>query len=65
VSLVSPADALWRLGSYDLQPQIMRNGTAFVFSIASVPSSLVVWWAAGFMIVTLAWAVRSFNARQL
>jgi len=65
-SLVSPSDALWRLALYQLQPAIVRNANALgPFSLASVPSGLMVWWAAGFMALTIAFAVRSFGKRAL
>jgi Cu-processing system permease protein len=66
-SLLSPADALWRMAAYHMQPSFVRdalNGPVF-FWTASVPSMLMVWWAIGFMILTLAWAVRSFEKRAL
>ena len=64
-SLISPADALWRLAAYQVQPEILRNFGAAVFATASVPTSLMVWWAAGFTVATLIFAVRSFSTRQL
>ena len=65
VSLISPADSLWRLGSYYLQPPLVRDLGAAVFTSASVPTPLMVWWAGGFTLVTLVVAVRSFEKRQL
>jgi ABC-type transport system involved in multi-copper enzyme maturation permease subunit len=64
-SLISPPDALWRLGTYYLQPESLRNIGAAMFATASVPTTLMVWWAAGFTVVALVFAVRSFGARQL
>jgi hypothetical protein len=64
-SLISPPDAMWRLASYHLQPQIVRDVAPLVFSTASVPAVSMVWWTAGFLLVTLAWGVRSFNRRPL
>jgi len=64
-SLISPPDALWRLGSHYLQPEALRNLGAGPFSTASVPTPLMVWWAAGFTVAALVVAVRSFRARQL
>jgi ABC-type transport system involved in multi-copper enzyme maturation permease subunit len=64
-SLISPADALWRLGSYRIQPESLRNLGAALFTTSSVPTSLMVWWAAGFTIATLIFAIRSFSTRQL
>jgi ABC-type transport system involved in multi-copper enzyme maturation permease subunit len=66
VSLVSPADSLWRLGAYYLQPQMIRDlAGASPFFTASVPSALMVWWALGMTVLVLAWAVRSFSHRPL
>jgi ABC-type transport system involved in multi-copper enzyme maturation permease subunit len=65
VSLISPPDALWRLATYELQPPLVRDIGAAVFQTASVPTALMVWWAAGFTLVTLAWAVQSFARRAL
>jgi Cu-processing system permease protein len=64
-SLISPADALWRLGSYRVQPDSLRNIGAAVFATSSVPTPLMVWWAAGFTLAALIVAVRSFSTRQL
>jgi ABC-2 type transport system permease protein len=64
-SLISPADALWRLASYRVQPEDLRNLGAAVFATSSVPTTLMVWWAAGFMLAVLIIAVRSFSTRQL
>ena len=64
-SLISPADALWRLGSYRVQPeQSSQRRRRGVFN-SSVPTTLMVWWAAAFTLATLIIAVRSFSTRQL
>src|SRR5678815_1997478 len=42
-SLISPADALWRLASYQVQPESLRNFGAAVFATSSVPTTLMVW----------------------
>jgi ABC-type transport system involved in multi-copper enzyme maturation permease subunit len=65
VSLISPADSLWRLSSYYLQPPVVRDLGAAVFTSASVPTPLMVWWAGGFTLLMLVAAVRSFDKRQL
>ena len=65
VSLISPADSLWRLASYNLQPAFVRDLGAVAFTPASVPTPLMVWWAAGFTLMMLVVAVRSFEKRQL
>ena len=66
VSLFSPADSMWRLASYYMQPDILRSlGNAGPFTAASVPSAMMVWWALGFTGATLAFALVSFRRRQL
>jgi ABC-2 type transport system permease protein len=67
VSLVSPPDAIWRLALYRMQPAIVRNLVDLppIFVNASRPNALMVWWAVGFLVVTLAVAVRSFARRAL
>jgi Cu-processing system permease protein len=65
VSLLSPADSLWRLGSYHLQPSSFRDLGPLMFSSASVSSPLMVWWAGAFTVLMLVVAVRSFEQRQL
>ncbi len=64
-SLISPADALWRLGSYRVQPDSLRNVGAAIFATSSVPTPLMVWWAAGFTLLALFVAIRLFSTRQL
>jgi hypothetical protein len=66
-SLLSPTDALWRMAADRMQPSIVRDlvDTPPLFLSLSAPNMLMVWWAAGFVILTLAWAVRSFNRRPL
>ena len=66
ISLFSPADSMWRLAAYYMQPDILRSlGAAGPFASASVPSALMVWWAAGFTAAMLLAALASFRKRQL
>jgi ABC-type transport system involved in multi-copper enzyme maturation permease subunit len=65
VSLISPADVLWRLSAYLLQPPILRDIGDTPFTATTVPSPLMVWWAGGFTALMLIVAVRSFATRQL
>lgn len=66
VSLLSPADSMWRLAAYYLQPDIVRSlGNAGPFAAGSVPSAMMVWWTLGFTAAALAFAVYSFRNRQL
>ena len=65
-SLVSPTDALWRLGAYYLTPGSLRDLLAAApFGTASVPTALMVWWSVGLTLIVLAWAVRQFSNRAL
>jgi ABC-2 type transport system permease protein len=65
VSLISPPDTLWRLSAHLLQPAILRDIGAGPFTVSAVPSPLMVWWAAGFTVLMLIVAARSFATRQL
>ena len=64
-SLIMPAEALWQRGAWLMQPTIMRELNASPFSPASVPSTAIVWWAAGYAVVMLLIAVRGFGKRGL
>lgn len=64
VSLISPADSMWRLAAHYLQPEMLRS-TGMLALGASVPTPLMVWWAVGFTVVTLLYAVRAFRRRAL
>lgn len=64
VSLISPADSMWRLAAHHMQPEILRAAGAMALG-AAVPTPLMVWWAAGFTALTLLYAVRAFRRRAL
>ena len=64
VSLISPADSMWRLAADYLMPELLRGSGALALG-GSVPTALMVWWAAGFTAVTLVYAVRAFRRRPL
>jgi len=64
VSLVSPADSMWRLAAHYMEPEILRS-TGMLALGASVPSPLMVWWAIGFTALTLLYAIRAFRRRAL
>ena len=64
VSLISPADSMWRMAANYMQPEIVRR-TGMLALGASVPSSAMVWWAAGFTVLTLLYAIRAFRQRAL
>ena len=65
VSLVSPTDALWRLALHVLQPPDMSQLALNPFSGGVAPSSAMVWWAAGFVVVVFLVALRGFERKAL
>jgi ABC-2 type transport system permease protein len=64
VSLLSPADSMWRMAAHYMEPEIVRS-TGMLALGASVPSLLMVWWAVGFTVLTLLYAIRAFRRRAL
>ena len=64
VSLVSPADSMWRLAAHYMEPEVMRS-TGMLALGAAVPTALMVWWAAGYTVLTLLYAVAAFRRRAL
>jgi len=65
ISLVSPPDAIWRLAMSKLPPSFMQTVQLGPLSPASVPSTAMVWWAVGYIVVALALAIRGFQKRAL
>ncbi len=65
ISLVSPVDAMWRLAAHVMQPPLMQQMPLGPFSSAAVPSTAMVIWAGGFVVVSLVVALRQFGARPL
>jgi len=66
MSLLSPADSMWRLAAYYLQPDIIRTlGNVGPFAGGAIPSALMLWWTLGFVAASLAFAIYSFRNRQL
>ena len=65
ISLVSPADALWRLAIHELQPPVMQQVVLGPLSAASVPSAAMVWWSVAFIVGVLALALQGFGKRAL
>jgi ABC-type transport system involved in multi-copper enzyme maturation permease subunit len=65
-SLISPPDSMWRLAVYYLQPPLLRSAGQSPFaSIGPVPTPLMIWWAAAFVVLTLLYAIRTFSKREL
>lgn len=64
-SLIVPSESLWQLASYHMQPPVVRDLAIGPFSPASVPSTAMVGWAAGYVLLTLGVALRLFRTRDL
>ncbi|MBI1874748.1 MAG: ABC transporter permease [Acidobacteria bacterium] len=64
-SLISPTDSLWRLAAYHMLPTIARDLSLTPFTQIFPPSNAVVVWAAGYVLVVLAIALRQFQRRAL
>ena len=65
VSLLSPADAMWRRAAYELQPVTAVIFQAGPFGVASVPSAAMIGWAVAFVVAVLAFAAWLFRRRPL
>ena len=64
-SLLVPSESLWQLAAYHMQHPIMRDLHMTPFSPASVPSPMMVGWAAAHVVVMLGSAVFLFGRRDL
>ena len=64
-SLLVPSESLWQLAAHHMQPPVVRDMGLGPFSPASVPSPAMVAWAAGYVLVALAVALRLFRTRDL
>ena len=65
ISLVSPADAMYRRAAHELQPSGNLGVQLTPFTPLSVPSTAMIVWALAFVIVTLLLAIRTFRHRPL
>ena len=64
-SVAMPSESLWRRAAYELQGPVIGGFGRSPFSIGSVPSAWMVLYAALYMTVALALAVRRFSRRDL
>jgi Cu-processing system permease protein len=65
VSLLSPADAMWRRAAFEMQPlatAVLQNGP---FGVVSVPSAAMIVWAILFCVIVVAFAAWQFRHRPL
>jgi ABC-type transport system involved in multi-copper enzyme maturation permease subunit len=65
ISLMSPADAMWRRATFELVPPFMRGVPVTPFALGSVPSTAMIVWTVGFVVVVLALACYQFRHRPL
>jgi Cu-processing system permease protein len=65
ISLLVPADALWRLAAYFMMPPIVRDLEVTPFNSMYPPSGAMVLWAIGYIVVVGMIGVRQFNKRPL
>jgi ABC-type transport system involved in multi-copper enzyme maturation permease subunit len=65
ISLLSPADAMYRRAAHELQPTGALSAQLTPFTPVSVPSAAMIVWALAFVVVTLLLAIRSFRHRPL
>jgi len=67
VSLLMPGEAMWKRAAYLMQPSFLSNLglDATPFGAASTPSPLMVGYAALYVVMALAIAVRLFSRRDL
>jgi len=65
VSLLMPAEALWKRAAYLMQPPSIRDLPVTPFSSASAPSPAMVSYALLYIVAMLALALRLFQRRDL
>ena len=64
-SLLVPSEALWRLAAYIMQPPAIRALGLSPFSIASAPSTMMLFYAGVYILVLVVVACLSFQRRDL
>lgn len=65
VSLIIPADALWRLAAYTMTSPLARTIGATPFTSQYPPTGALAIWGVGYVAVVLAVALRQFDRRAL
>ena len=71
VSLLIPSDALWEAASYYLQPTVLimaqnlSSGNIMPFASSTPPTTAMLMWSAGYMLVMLVTAIFIFARRDL
>ncbi|MEO8464487.1 MAG: ABC transporter permease subunit [Gammaproteobacteria bacterium] len=65
ISLVSPADAMYRRAAHELQPSAALDVQLTPFTPLAVPTVAMIVWTLAFVVVTLLLAIRTFRHRPL
>jgi len=64
-SLLLPSEALWKRAAHEIQSPLVSALGFSPFSTATYPSDLMILYALGFLLVSLAWAIQHFSKRDL
>lgn len=64
-SLIIPTEAVWKRAAYQMQSSLVRMIGFSPFTSGSVPSKLMIYYAIGFVLLTLFLGIRKFNRRDL
>lgn len=65
-SLILPSEALWKRAAFEMRsPLVSAIGFSPFSSSSSIPSPLMVWYAMGYALVMVGWAVWIFRGRDL
>lgn len=64
-SLIIPSESLWRRAAFEMQTPLASSLGMSPFGTTSVPSPLMIAYAVFYLLLTLAFAVRVFNHRDL
>jgi ABC-type transport system involved in multi-copper enzyme maturation permease subunit len=65
ISLLSPADAMYRRAAHELRPPGALSAQLTPFTPVSVPSAAMIVWTLAFVLVMLLLAIRTFRHRPL
>jgi ABC-type transport system involved in multi-copper enzyme maturation permease subunit len=64
-SLIMPSEALWKRAAYEMQTPLARVSGLTPFTSTTVPSTIMIVYAAVYIVVMLALALRQFSRRDL
>lgn len=65
-SLILPGEALWKRAAFEMSsPIVTAVGISPFTTGQSVPSPLMIWYAVGYAVVMLLWAIWAFSRRDL